>query len=512
MNHKIKNIILPLLFSLLFVAGIITLLVKAASPVSLYLSPSSQSVNKGANFSVAIRVNTQGNSIDYVRTYINFPTDKLSVAGISAGGTSFDYQLESTVSGSQIKISRYSTTGVKSGDMLVATITFSAVNTGTAQVGFDPASLAYYTGGGSSQPSTTSSGGSYSISTPQTPPTTPPTPPVAPPNPPPTPPTTPPASQPPSSNSSPESFVPSSSSGSQEELYPVVITINDHSRNPAAGVEVRAGEASVLTNDTGSVSLLLPAGEQKIFVKSAKVSKQFTVNVEPNAKDDGSSTGIAQEITLTLPRPGLGLVKSLLFGFALVLTAGVAGFLVIFGKKHHRRRSPRPRTPAHAQTETATQSALEVPVPAVPIPKNTQQPAAEIRLHKTHAETVPHAVKPTAVNQESKTVAVDLHPHDKAKTVQPPQQTSLSPTVPPPPAQAAPKPQPVAEKIPQQMPVAAQPNIETPKPAPPPPPKPQPPKPAPPAVEPYKPDGEPKDIFEMAEERFNNDDRLKDLR
>lgn len=522
MNNNIKKRIVPVAFGFLFALGVATLLVRAAISVNLYLAPSSRSVGIGSNLSIAVRMNTQGNAVDYARAYLNFPSDKLSVSSISPAGTDFDYQLEATVSGNQIRITRYSTTGPKSGDLLIANVTFSTLNTGNATISFDAGSAAYYTGGGSSQPTTLNSGGSYTIVTVAPPPPPPPGP-IAPPPPPVAPVTTtpvtpvetapPPQQQPagPPTDPSP-STVPTAlieKKNSNEELYPVIITVKNNDKKPAAGVEVSSGQATVLTNDLGSAALLLPAGEHAVYVKSAKVSKQFTVKVAPTSVVANS---LPQEFSLELPNPNINGIRIVKILFAITFLMAATGFLWFFiGKrpKHHRTTSKNSTTTEHnahdrqpgrhaALSPSIESSAKSEESPIIPSQtSHTPQSLADPEAHHKASE-------------HSKVGAIALHPHNTAKTIQPPSQDSI--------VAIKPLPSPLEREAPQATkavelpaPMAAKtaviPKAEF---------TPLPPKPeqksAPKQVDPYKPDGEPKDIFEMAEERFSNDDRLKDLR
>lgn len=156
---------------------------------------------------------------------------------------------------------------------------------------------------------------------------------------------------------------------------------------------------------------------------------------------------------------------------------------------------PRPTPPV----EIPAREAIVDPQPAITL---SHAPA-----HTKASDEVPKQAKPTvqaneetvtpkaAAPSESKTIVAALHPHDTAKTIHPLAKDLQAPP------EELPDPNEVTSKkpVPAAHPAASPLEPETPK--------------APPKqVDPYRPDGEPKDIFEMAEERFNNDDRLKDLR
>jgi hypothetical protein len=92
---------------------------------SLYLSPGSTTVSQGSSFSVSIRTNTGGANVNAVQANLSYPADKLDFIGISTGGTSFEITAEGSGGSGSIRIGR-GTISAKSGDLLVATVTFRA--------------------------------------------------------------------------------------------------------------------------------------------------------------------------------------------------------------------------------------------------------------------------------------------------------------------------------------------------------------------------------------------------
>jgi len=132
---------------------------------SLYLSPASGTYTTGANFTVAVRVNTSGdiNAVGADMTY----GPNLQYVSIDSNGSAFSIDASSTGGNGLVSISRATITPV-SGDQLVAKVTFKALSAGTGVV----------TMAGSSQALSSSTnqnvlaarnGGSYSIMTPTTP-------------------------------------------------------------------------------------------------------------------------------------------------------------------------------------------------------------------------------------------------------------------------------------------------------------------------------------------------------
>ena len=127
-----KNIFFPVFAAITSSLVGVSLLIYslAASDVKLYLTPASQTVQKGASFSVKIYLDDSSTYISTVRAYLNFPAATLEVTSLSAAGSSFGVQSELTFNNSSgtIHITRshyYPQTGT---GRLVATINFKAKN------------------------------------------------------------------------------------------------------------------------------------------------------------------------------------------------------------------------------------------------------------------------------------------------------------------------------------------------------------------------------------------------
>ena len=107
---------------------------------SLYVSPSGTSVAGGSSFSLYVRVNATS-TVDAVQANLSYPADKLTFLG-SYGGSAFEIQAESSGGGGSIRIGR-GTLSAKSGDQLIATISFRAIpSSGSATVAFTSGSEA----------------------------------------------------------------------------------------------------------------------------------------------------------------------------------------------------------------------------------------------------------------------------------------------------------------------------------------------------------------------------------
>jgi len=131
-----------LIFAVSFFAFLFVL-VTSAFASTLYLSPAKTSVGSGSTVSVSVGLNTSGESINAVAAYLNYPTDKLEVVGLSYGG-SFSIAAEGAYGGGSVRISRGSISGVV-GSVTVATIRFKGKAQGAATVSFVGGSAAVRT-------------------------------------------------------------------------------------------------------------------------------------------------------------------------------------------------------------------------------------------------------------------------------------------------------------------------------------------------------------------------------
>ena len=102
---------------------------------ALSLSPVSSNVTAGANFSVQVRVNTNGQTVNGVDAQLSYPTNRLEVLSIDDNNSNFEHPAESTASNGTISLA-YATSTPKTGNLLVATINFRALSAGTANVNF----------------------------------------------------------------------------------------------------------------------------------------------------------------------------------------------------------------------------------------------------------------------------------------------------------------------------------------------------------------------------------------
>jgi hypothetical protein len=112
-----------------------------AASATVYVSPANSSVTKGGAVVVSLRVSS-GSPMNAVEARLNFDGTKLQYAGISYGDSPFDIGVSPSVTGSSVKVSRASTSGSHTGDKLVASVTLSAVASGTAALSVSQAVVA----------------------------------------------------------------------------------------------------------------------------------------------------------------------------------------------------------------------------------------------------------------------------------------------------------------------------------------------------------------------------------
>lgn len=128
---------------------------------TLYLSPASKTVNVGAKFTVAIRVNSGVVNVNAVQANLSYPTGKLNFVSISVAGSAFEQQYQNTGGGGSVKIARATVTPVK-GDKLIASVTFKAKKASTASISF-ASGTAVVKSSDSKELPTTKQGGTYTI-------------------------------------------------------------------------------------------------------------------------------------------------------------------------------------------------------------------------------------------------------------------------------------------------------------------------------------------------------------
>lgn len=108
----------------------------SAAAARLYFAPSSKEAPSGTVLSVAIRVDTGGDSVNAVQANLVFPADKLEVVLMSMEGSAFDVQAENVSGAGFVRLARGVITPV-TGDKMVGIVVFRArATSGEALVSF----------------------------------------------------------------------------------------------------------------------------------------------------------------------------------------------------------------------------------------------------------------------------------------------------------------------------------------------------------------------------------------
>lgn len=136
-----------------------------AATADLSLSPSSQTLQKDQSFSVEIRVNTNGESINTVTANLSYSPDKLRAISVDTSGSFVTLWFENNIAtaSGQIKLTgSVPAPGVSGSSLLFAKINFTTLAEGTATVSFDTTS-AVYRNSDNADILGTKTGGTYTI-------------------------------------------------------------------------------------------------------------------------------------------------------------------------------------------------------------------------------------------------------------------------------------------------------------------------------------------------------------
>lgn len=113
-----------------------------AAGVQLYMSSSASSVEKGATFTVSVRMNAAGEDINAVQADFSYSTSNLEFVAIGSA-SDFSLQPQSSGSGGTVSLTRGHFAPGLTGDKLVATVAFKAlVDSGTTTLIFNSSSQA----------------------------------------------------------------------------------------------------------------------------------------------------------------------------------------------------------------------------------------------------------------------------------------------------------------------------------------------------------------------------------
>jgi hypothetical protein len=109
---------------------------KAAGNATMALSPVSQSIDQGDNFTVQIQENSNTDPVNAVQANLSFDPAKLEALSIDTTGSAFEIEAENVIGAGTIEIAR-GTTIPKTGTQLVAAINFrSKLSPGATTVSF----------------------------------------------------------------------------------------------------------------------------------------------------------------------------------------------------------------------------------------------------------------------------------------------------------------------------------------------------------------------------------------
>lgn len=105
----------------------------------MYLSPASGNYSAGSTVTMEIRVDSLDHEVNALDAHVSYPTDRLQWVSTSPG-SAFTTVIQNAHSAGLIRFGAGILGGTTSGDQLIATVTFTALSAGLAQVGFEATS------------------------------------------------------------------------------------------------------------------------------------------------------------------------------------------------------------------------------------------------------------------------------------------------------------------------------------------------------------------------------------
>lgn len=114
----------------------------ASGTATMYASPGgTQSVGLNGSFTVNVRITSGANvPTSGAVVYMTYPTDKVQVQGVNYSGSSYSLQLVESNSAGTLRMDR-GAFPVATGDKLFAAVTFKAIKSGSAGIGFSGSSV-----------------------------------------------------------------------------------------------------------------------------------------------------------------------------------------------------------------------------------------------------------------------------------------------------------------------------------------------------------------------------------
>ncbi len=122
----------------------------AAGPsATMSLTPASGSYANGATITVTIYEDSGANAVNGVQANLTYPASKLQyVSSSNSTSTAFPTSLQNTGGGGTVQIAAGNLSASSTGSQLVATVTFTAIATGSASIAFDNGSAVALTSNG----------------------------------------------------------------------------------------------------------------------------------------------------------------------------------------------------------------------------------------------------------------------------------------------------------------------------------------------------------------------------
>lgn len=103
---------------------------------TLYLAPATGSYASGATITMTIRMSSGSVGVNAVQANLTYPTAQLQFVSTSTAGSPFTTTIQNSGGSGSVQLGVGILAGSTSGDQLVGTVTFTALNAGSAAVSF----------------------------------------------------------------------------------------------------------------------------------------------------------------------------------------------------------------------------------------------------------------------------------------------------------------------------------------------------------------------------------------
>ncbi|MEO7904315.1 MAG: cohesin domain-containing protein [Candidatus Saccharimonadales bacterium] len=107
----------------------------------LYLTPVTGIFATGATFTMTIKEDSRSVAVNAIQANLTYPTTRLEFISINTSTSPFTTTVESTGGSGSVKIGVALLGGSRTGDQIVATVTFKASTSGSAVVSFAAGSV-----------------------------------------------------------------------------------------------------------------------------------------------------------------------------------------------------------------------------------------------------------------------------------------------------------------------------------------------------------------------------------